>query len=155
MQLRMSPGGGTPSSLRSRPLEPPSSVTVTMPVRRETTGAIGGGAEVPAAEIEITWRLSPRSRVERPVPPPMATTRRPLRLVVVGGVGIVIADNRRAGDLPCAVAILRQRGSRSDAAFRVKQLGESRVVGHVTEIRVIARLETVAGIEPDCLGQVP
>ena len=33
MQLRMSPGGITCRSRRSRPLEPPSSATVTMAVR--------------------------------------------------------------------------------------------------------------------------
>ena len=41
MQLRMSPGAGTPCSLRRRPLEPPSSVTVTMAVSREMNGASG------------------------------------------------------------------------------------------------------------------
>ena len=34
------PGGGTPSSLRRRPLEPPSSVTVTIPVSREMKGGM-------------------------------------------------------------------------------------------------------------------
>src|SRR6185436_3944823 len=62
MQLRMSPGGRTPSSRRRRPDEPPSSVTVTTPVicRRP----------------EPTWCFRPRSRTERPVPPPIATRDR-------------------------------------------------------------------------------
>src|SRR5436305_2822462 len=64
MQLRMSPGGSTPNSRRSRPEEPPSSVTVTTPVSWASRG-------VP------TWCLSPRSSAERPVPPPMAAREEP------------------------------------------------------------------------------
>lgn len=48
-----------PISWVSRPDEPPSSVTVTMAVMLEL------------------YCLSPRSRVESPVPPPMATMRGP------------------------------------------------------------------------------
>src|SRR6059036_3700778 len=55
MQFRMSPGGITPSSSRSRPELPPSSVTVTM-----TERAAGPF-------------LRPRSNVDKPVPPPMET----------------------------------------------------------------------------------
>lgn len=55
MQLRMSPGGITPRSSRNRPELPPSSVTVTM------TDRLPGPF------------LRPRSRVDRPVPPPMET----------------------------------------------------------------------------------
>src|SRR4051794_29970952 len=60
MQLRMSPGGSTPNSRRSRPEEPPSSVTVTTPVSWRSRS-------VPA------WCLRPRRRADRPVPPPIAT----------------------------------------------------------------------------------
>src|SRR4051794_3857219 len=63
MQLRMSPGGSTPNSRRSRPDEPPSSVTVTTPVSWRSRS-------VP------TWCLRPRRRAERPVPPPIATRAR-------------------------------------------------------------------------------
>ena len=59
MQLRMSPTGAMPSSSRSLPDEPPSSATVTIAVRL------------------LVACLSPRSRVDWPVPPPMATIRRP------------------------------------------------------------------------------
>ena len=59
MQLRMSPTGGMPSYSRSTPDEPPSSATVTMAVRL------------------LVCSLRPRSRVDRPVPPPMATIRGP------------------------------------------------------------------------------
>ncbi len=55
MQWRMSPGGSIPMSRRSIPLPPPSSDTVTMAVRF------------------FVYFFSPRSMVERPVPPPMAT----------------------------------------------------------------------------------
>ena len=59
MQLRMSPTGGTPSCSRSMPLEPPSSATVT------------------TAVMLLLTSLSPRSKVDWPVPPPMATMRGP------------------------------------------------------------------------------
>ena len=59
MQLRMSPTGGIPSSVRSTPDEPPSSATVTIAVRL------------------LVCSLRPRSSVDRPVPPPIATIRGP------------------------------------------------------------------------------
>ena len=59
MQLRMSPTGGMPSSVRNTPDEPPSSATVTIAVRL------------------LVCSLSPRRSVDRPVPPPIATTRGP------------------------------------------------------------------------------
>ncbi len=60
MQLRMSPTGGIPSSVRSTPDDPPSSATVTTAVRL------------------LVCSLSPRSSVDSPVPPPIATIRGPL-----------------------------------------------------------------------------
>ena len=42
MQLRMSPGGSMLSSLRRRPLDPPSSLTVTTAERSRITGESGG-----------------------------------------------------------------------------------------------------------------
>ena len=78
MQLRMSPGAGTPCSLRRRPLGATIvGYGVTMAVSEEMKGASGAGEEIAVGEMARTWRLSPRSRVERPLPPPMATTRRP------------------------------------------------------------------------------
>ena len=59
MQLRTSPGGITPMSCRSRPDEPPSSATVTTAVRLSV------------------YSLRPRSRIDSPVPPPIATMRGP------------------------------------------------------------------------------
>src|ERR1700674_412333 len=87
MQLRTSPGGSMLNSLRNRPLEPPSSVTVTTAessaTRAESKGAPSAS---PACGPGLTtYFLSPLRSVERPVPPPIATTRnsRPLR----GGIG--------------------------------------------------------------------
>src|SRR5215472_15733928 len=74
MQLRMSPGGSMLSSLRRRPLDPPSSLTVTTAQRSRTTG-VPACAET-ASPGESTYRFKPFRSVERPVPPPIATTRR-------------------------------------------------------------------------------
>src|ERR1700690_1869005 len=75
MQFRMSPGGNMLSSLRKRPLEPPSSLTVTTAERSHISG-LSDFAEGRSAE-ELTYHFNPLSRVERPVPPPIATTRKP------------------------------------------------------------------------------
>ena len=51
-QLRKSPGGMMPNSLRKRPEDPPSSAEVTTAVQL------------------LVMYFMPRSKVERPVPPP-------------------------------------------------------------------------------------
>src|SRR5688572_26490999 len=71
MQLRMSPGGSIPNSLRRTPELPPSSVTVTIAPRSAMVQA-------PSAS---TYFLRPRSSVERPVPPPIATMLSPLESI--------------------------------------------------------------------------
>src|SRR5258707_359009 len=76
MQLRISPGGRMRFSRRRRPELPPSSVTVTMAVR-SLTGLWGFAA---SSRRRVTYFLSPRRRVDRPVPPPSATTLRPRKL---------------------------------------------------------------------------
>src|SRR5258707_14811870 len=73
MQLRMSPGGRMRFSRRRRPELPPSSVTVTMAAR----SAIGRSALACSSVRRITCSFRPRRSVERPVPPPRATTRKP------------------------------------------------------------------------------
>src|SRR5579872_299039 len=85
MQLRTSPGGSMLNSLRRRPLEPPSSVTVTTAQSSEILD-MSDPAETCGSPTLATYFLRPLSSVERPVPPPIATTRnsRPLRL----GIGI-------------------------------------------------------------------
>src|SRR5215472_2790903 len=73
----MSPGGRILNSLRSRPLEPPSSVTVTTAVRSPIAGAssldVGEGTSI--GLVCAAYFFNPRRRVDRPVPPPIATTR--------------------------------------------------------------------------------
>src|SRR5579863_8344778 len=85
MQARMSPGGSMLNSLRNRPLEPPSSLTVTTAQRSEISG-FGGLREVRSTEGP-TYCFRPFKSVDKPVPPPIATTRKP-RLV---------ADERLSG----------------------------------------------------------
>src|SRR5262249_13326763 len=67
MQLRMSPGGSTSNSRRSRPELPPSSLTVTIAVMSSCGAA-------PSTTRACSFR--PERSAERPVPPPMATTLR-------------------------------------------------------------------------------
>src|SRR3989475_5664874 len=72
MQLRTSPGGSMLNSLRSRPLDPPSSVTVTT---AQSSAIRADPSERCGYAALTTYFLSPLRRVERPVPPPIATTR--------------------------------------------------------------------------------
>src|SRR5438105_2615609 len=69
MQLRMSPGGSICNSSRSRPELPPSSETVTM--------AESASSQRPPRPWSPTSSFRPESAVDRPVPPPMATSFRP------------------------------------------------------------------------------
>ena len=64
------------NSLRSLPLEPPSSVTVTTAVRSVIPGRSVATAELGTSmQVECgAYFLRPRKRVESPVPPPIATT---------------------------------------------------------------------------------
>src|ERR1700741_1591637 len=89
MQFRISPGGSIFMSSRSRPDDPPSSVTVTTAEssrtthRKEGPGCDADAPPLAALPIRIprlrsgvgTYRLNPRSSVDSPVPPPIATTR--------------------------------------------------------------------------------
>ncbi len=65
--LRRSPGAGTPKSRRSRPVEPPSSATLT------------------TAVISPAYARTPRNVIASPCPPPSATTFGP-------GSGPAVAD---------------------------------------------------------------
>src|SRR5438067_7061784 len=69
MQLRMSPGGSICNSSRRRPELPPSSETVTM--------AESASSQRPPRPWSPTSSFRPESAVDRPVPPPMATSFRP------------------------------------------------------------------------------
>src|SRR6266545_7730839 len=74
MQLRMSPGGRICSSSRKRPELPPSSETVTI--------ADSDSSHNSPLSCLDTYCLSPANRVDRPVPPPMATSFKPYLEVV-------------------------------------------------------------------------
>jgi len=128
--------------LRRRPDEPPSSVTVTTAARSEMRA--GSKAGWPAV---ATWRRNPRSSVESPVPPPMATTRIgrtrfKISRTPVGTCGDVKFD--------CGVPaeVTRNLGN-----LGIEQLGEARIVRHVLKIVVGAGLKPVPGIQLDGLGE--
>src|SRR5690349_5997481 len=69
MQFRMSPGGRICSSSRRRPELPPSSDTVTIADNDSSHGTLSCRRE--------TYCLRPDRRVDKPVPPPIATRRSP------------------------------------------------------------------------------
>src|SRR4029453_7351948 len=90
MQLRISPGGSICNSSRSRPELPPSSETVTIAESFEMRGSSVGRS--------LTRHFSPASKVERPVPPPIATRLKPrfssvqkAKLCFLRGIGPVRA----------------------------------------------------------------
>src|SRR5579864_2097873 len=141
-QLRTSPGGSMPNSRRRRPLDPPSSLTVTSAVRSEMKGPSGA-----ISPVRTVYCLRPLSRVERPVPPPMATTRIPR------------AERPRfcsAGDgMRVALALpLVGGGRRKISGFGIKQFSKPWIVSHILEVRIVAGLETVLRIQPDGFTQV-
>src|SRR5882672_6810553 len=102
-----------------------------------------------------TKLFKPFSRVERPVPPPIATTRS----------GLARADlSRERGSRRCGgsmnmslVRLFRAVGFRNGVGpgIWIKQFRETRVLGQVLKIGVIARLEAEGRVRPDGLGQIP
>src|SRR5271156_5174035 len=131
MQFRMSPGGSIFKSSRRRPDEPPSSVTVTTAEssrtmhRKDGLGrdgvAWGPGAlpiRIPRLRSGVTtYRFSPRSRVDNPVPPPMATTRSSFSFV-----SVKFGNDMREVPYPSLNAIGVSLDSRAELDLRVKQL---------------------------------
>ena len=96
-----------------------------------------------------TNALSPRRRVERPVPPPMATTRswlgvliRPLTSLVGWG-----------GSWRCLPFYLMNE-STGGSDFRVEKFGEAGIFGYAIEVRVEPSLEAILAVEADGLGEV-
>src|SRR5271170_7616298 len=138
MQLRMSPGGSIFMSSRSRPEEPPSSVTVTtaessrMMHRRSGQGGAGATGISGCRPIRIpllrsgvtTYRFSPRSKVDNPVPPPMATTRSSFSF----GSAELCSDMREVSYPSLDAKGLGLDLERLD--LRIEQLREARVVRH-------------------------
>jgi hypothetical protein len=78
MQFRISPGGRMSKSRRSRPELPPSSVTVTTAVI-----SMEGLVAVVFSGMALACLFNPERSVDKPVPPPMATTRRGLFTALV------------------------------------------------------------------------
>src|ERR1019366_1038059 len=116
MQLRMSPGGSTSNSRRRRPELPPSSVTGTMAVM-STAGVAG--------PVGRAWGFTPGGTRDRPVPPPMATTRSGEWSSMRGAW---------AGESTSLPRLL----------FRIEQGPERGLVGQRSEIRILARDHAVA-----------
>src|SRR5579864_8319284 len=140
-QLRTSPGGSMPNSRRRRPLDPPSSLTVTSAVRSEMKGPSGA-----ISPVRTVYCLRPLSRVERPVPPPMATTRIPRaerpRFCSAGGMRVALA-------LPL-VSVGRWEIGR----LWIEQFSKPGIISHVLKVRIVAGLEAVLGIQADGFTQI-
>src|SRR6185437_7866369 len=94
------------------------------------------------------------SSVESPVPPPMATTRSPRR-----------STEREAGFFAVTETSIRNsiedRGSsrlrattRASERFRIEEFGKARIVRHVVEVRIAARLNAVLRIQLNRLVQM-
>src|SRR5205814_10685786 len=127
-QLRMSPGGSMFNSLRKRPLEPPSSLTVTTAERSRMMGKSTSSQAISVGER--AYRFRPFSRVERPVPPPMATTRRPRACAdCCAAINSALLDSivgtARLDDFFVAQFLIGGTCLRS--RIRIEQLGEARV----------------------------
>ena len=138
MQLRRSPGGSMLKSLRSRPEEPPSSVTATTAARSEMRPASRS-----SSLGTVTWRRSPRSSVDRPVPPPRATTRS----------GRVDSPPLQAVSKPKSSSSCRSMGALG--YLGIQQLGKPGIVHHALKVVVNARLQPVPGVQFDRPGKVP
>src|SRR5579864_862288 len=156
MQLRMSPGGSMLNSLRRRPLDPPSSLTVTT-AQRSRIASEPGCAERISSGVR-TKRLSPLRSVESPVPPPMATTRRPrVRPVFSSGRSSTVLESigrsldARLGGL--GFRAIHVGGAKFRAGIGVEQLGEARIFCQILEIGIVARLETELWIQTQSLVQ--
>src|SRR5690349_19376476 len=125
----MSPGGSMFNSFRRRPLEPPSSLTVTTP---ESSDISVLEREVIERGPEPTNFFSPFSSVERPVPPPIATTRR-----------VACADfSLEGGNAPIVFLLLElgrfAGGYRVRARIGVEQFRKAGIFRQILEIGIIA-----------------
>src|SRR5438046_6661687 len=142
---RRSPGGRTPRSARSRPLEPPSSATVTT-----------------AVIARPGTRRRARSDADNPCPPPNATTfivgSFPAQVAVLGGGdqaqslqpgGQLLGDGDAAvlaagtadghGQVPLALALEPRRGGADQPRIGLHEPGRARLVEHVpADLRLLA-----------------
>src|SRR6266478_9228149 len=165
MQLRMSPGGRMRFSRRKRPELPPSSVTVTMAAR----SAMGRSAVARSSVRRITCSFRPRSSVERPVPPPRATTWKPRVRVsdlaarffmMMFGIGEGASFHGRkfnTENMEYAENRERKKPDRlksipltGEAVFLgIEQLGEARVFLEERKIFVVARVIAILRAQLD------
>src|SRR5258708_404292 len=145
----MSPGGRMFNSRRKRPLEPPSSLTVTTPVSSEMNMPAGGVS--PGATV---YCFNPFSSVERPVPPPMATTRspRPGRPLFWALFKESLFKEPWLKKHPSTFILVL--GGRQIAGLGVEHLREAWIVCHVLEVGIVLRLEAVLRIQADSVRQM-
>src|SRR5260370_27072922 len=162
MQLRMSTGGRMRFARRKRPELPPSSVTVTMAAR----SAVGRSVLARSSVRRMTSSLRPRRSVERPVPPPRATTRKPrdrvfgleLRFVMrVFGMAEQVSFYRKEFNTENSEDTESREKKKTGQAeacptkplaggavfLWVEQLGEARVFLQESKIFVVARVIAV------------
>src|SRR5579872_311086 len=151
MQLRMSPGGRMLNSLRRRPLEPPSSLTVTTAERSRMTEVSDPGQG--SSLGPRTKRLSPLRRVESPVPPPIATTRIPpadaVSGVVAGSEVLVPIGKESSEQLDRFFLTHHAHRSEFAAGIGIKQFSKAWILGEVLEVGIIAGLEAQLRIEAE------
>src|SRR6266849_923461 len=117
MQLLMSPVGRMRFSRRKRPELPPSSVTVTMAAR----SAMGRSMLACSPVWRMTSSLRPRRSVERPVPPPRATTRKPRERVFGLDVRFFTTAFRISGKKKSQEKDFTQRTPRTQRSQRRKK----------------------------------
>src|SRR6266851_1341203 len=155
----MSPGGRMRFSRRKRPELPPSSVTVTMAAR----SAMGRSVLARSSVRRMTSSLRPRRSVERPVPPPRATTRKPrdrvfgleLRFVMrVFGMAEQVSFYRKEFNTENTENTEKKKTGQAEACptkrlaggavfLRIEELGEARVFLEESKIFVVARVIAV------------
>src|SRR5262249_38170617 len=131
-QLRMSPGGSTLNSRRSRPEEPPSSVTVTTPVSCRSAGP-------------PTSCFRPRRSAERPVPPPIATR-------AAGAGGSARVEDPGRGEPRRARVDLGELGF-AQVSGEVEERAELAVLAELGEIGVVEGMDAVLGVQLDRLAE--
>src|SRR5215469_422258 len=157
MQFRMSPGGSMLNSFRSRPEEPPSSLTVTTAERSQITGPAAAVDRISAGVA--TKRFRPFSSVERPVPPPIATTRksrvRALFSRMAQSASLVSIRNFLALRLDRFLLANRIGRFQVSPGIGIEQFGKPRVLGKVLEVRVISRLESQLRFQTESCIEVP
>src|ERR1700722_14558681 len=147
MQLRISPGGKMRFSRRRRPELPPSSVTVTMAARSEMGRSALGFLSSP----RTTCCISPRTKADRPVPPPRATMRNPREFFF--GLAVFFFTCGRGELIFDQIAGVRTAGrffkrSAGGAVFlRIQQFSEARIFLEEGEVFIVTRVIAIFRFE--------